>query len=217
MGSALPYRALPGLLKSSGGGGISWNPGAVVDYLTIGQLNELFQRLTMVMLGLDTSLEASAKAVRLSWPTGGAPAWKVSEDVCFLQIIETDDRYNRQRDVSDENIDAASNKQTTSYTRVIGISWTFYGPSSFSNAMTVRDCMFYQNFRDVLAQNNIYLIPDIISPRRAPESFQGQWWERVDMNINFNEKISRELTVSSLADVPVTIMSKDLSMDIDIV
>ena len=169
-------------------------------YLTIAQLNTLFQTLVMTMIGLDPAVSTSAYAVRISWPTGGAPSWKNTEDICFLRIVEKDDEYNRQREAK---FDAARLNQITTYTRVIEVSFVFYGPNSFDHAQTVRDQIFYQKNHDTLALQNIYLIPDIHSPKRAPELFQGNWWERTDMSMDFNELIVRNSALNSATSVAV--------------
>ncbi len=40
-------------------------------------------------------------------------------------------------------------------------------------------------------------------PVRAPELFQSQWWERVDMYADFNELIVRNITIPVINQVPV--------------
>jgi hypothetical protein len=170
--------------------------------LTLSQLNELFQTLTMSILGLDSAKPASAYAVRISWPTGGAPAWKIKEDVCFLKIVEQDNPYNRQRERS---FDGSASNQATSYTRVINVSFVFYGPNSFDHAQTVRDGLFAQTNHDTLSANNLYMVPDIAAPVRCPELFEGQWWERVNVNMNFNELVVKNTAVNSLNSVTVTL------------
>ena len=172
--------------------------------LTIQQINVLMQTLTMGMLGLDPAKPASAYAVRLSWPTGGAPAWKVTEDVAFLRCLEVDDGYNRQRET---DFNWATSTQSTRFTRVWSISWTFYGPNSFSNAQSVRDLIFYQQQHDTLAQSNLFLIPDIMAPRRAPELFADQWWERTDLTLSFNEAVTRDTVVNAIESATIELLT----------
>ena len=167
--------------------------------LTLAQLNAIFQALTMSMLG------SAIIDCRISWPTGGAPSWLVNQDIAFLQVLETDSPYNRQRDVVMTNADTNDANQATSYTRVLAAKWIFYGPNSFSNAQSIRDLLFYQNNHDTLAQSNLFMVPDIVSPVRAPELFAGQWWERTDLIINFNETIVRNLIVPYIASAQLNI------------
>ena len=184
---------------------------------TLAQLNQLFQTLTISLLGITFSNNADKTPygkVRVSWPTEGQPAWKITEDVCFIRSLEIDNPYNKQRDVyfttnytgNNNAVDANNCNQKTSFTRVLMVTWVFYGPSSFENAQKVRDGMFYQLNHDALANNNIYLLPNTESPRRAPELFQGQWWERTDLTMYFNELVIRNLAVPYLKSAQITIM-----------
>jgi hypothetical protein len=88
---------------------------------------------------------------------------------------------------------------------VIALKLVFYGPNSFENAQTVRDQFFADEYRRRLAQDEIYLIPDIVSPRRAPDPFQGQWWERVDLTLRFNEKIAKNTIIGTIESADVAI------------
>ena len=173
--------------------------------LSINELNIIFQTLTIQALDRDVSLPSSAYAVRVSWPTTGAPAWKITEDVTFIRIIEADDKYNRQRENKFIGLDTDNGTNLTRYTRVMEVFWTLYGSTSFANAQAIRDRLFYQEYHDILAQSNLYLIPDIVSPVRMPELFQGQWWERVDMSMRFNELIQRGLTIPYIKSAEITI------------
>ncbi len=182
-------------------------------------LNILFQNLIIDMLGFEKTgspaaySEAAFKAVRVSWPTGGAPAWKVTDDVCFIKVSEEDDKYNRLRESKYENIigDTENIASETWYTRVIGLSLVIYGPNSWSNAMLIRDSIFKYEYQTTLRDSNLHLIPDIMSPVRFPELFQTQWWERVDLAMKFNELVIREDTAPFIKSVDV-IINTDLGV-----
>lgn len=176
------------------------------QYLTLLQLNELFQRLTMDILGLDQANKNSAYLVRIQYPRGGVPAFKIYEDIAFLHVDELDDSYNRQRELEYINIGAGDTlNQRQFFTRVLRVNWTFYGPSAYEYATNVRDGMFYQEFRDTLAKNEIYVIPEIISPKIIHEPFQGQWWDRSDVSIEFNEHLIREHVINSVGSVDIVL------------
>ena len=176
--------------------------------LTLTALQTLFQTLTMQMLGLDPAVKSSAYKVRIAWPTGGAPAWKITDDVVSIQCQEVDDEYNRQHDVVVSTaVDVATVKRGR--TRVNGVTWVFRGPNSYDNAQLVKDAIFYDEHKLTLAKSNVYLIPDVAAPRRIPEPFQGQWWERVDLSMRFNELVIRNPTAATIATVPLTISDKD--------
>ena len=168
----------------------------------------------MQMLGFDITIPGNAYFVRVSWPTTGAPAWKITEDVAFLRVIESDDKYNRQREDKFVGLDADNGTNIMRFTRVMQVFWTFYGPNSFENAQAIRDQMFYQDYHDILANSNLYLIPDIVSPVRAPELFQGQWWERTDLNMRFNELVSKDLTIPYIKSAEI-IIENDAAVLVD--
>ena len=178
-------------------------------YLTISQLNVLFQAMILDILGYEKTgspadySNAAYAAVRVAWPIYGAPAWKVSEDVVFIHVTEEDEPINRQREVVYTDSGLYTLDEEISYTRVLSLNLIFYGPTSFHNAQLVRDSVFRETYRRVLSQNKIFLIPDIVAPRRAPEPFQSQWWERTDLDLSFNEKIKKtdEISIIEIADI----------------
>ena len=179
---------------------------------TLDQLNILFQIMIMNILGLlhgsPIDYLTPAKAVRVSWPTDGAPAWGITEDIVFLRTTEDDDPINRQRESKYSNKDGQSLNDEVSYTRVISLNLVFYGPNSFKNAQIVRDGVFQDNYRRLLAKDKIYLIPDIPSPQRAPELFQGKWWERTDLELRFNEKIIKVNEIGNIDSVEIIVQNK---------
>lgn len=170
--------------------------------LTLSQLNILFQTLIMQMLGL-TLTDASSSKVRISWPKAGMPAWQITEDIVFIQCLEIDDSYNRQREDINTAIDTENYNQATGYTTINSINLVVYGPNSYDNIKTIRDKMFMQEFRDILARSNVFINPDFPSPRRAPEFFEGQWWERVDLTMYFNELTIRNTTGKTIASAEI--------------
>lgn len=169
----------------------------------INELNILFQNLTLAMIGAD----GQYGKVRIGWPTQGQPAWKIDEDVAFLLVSETDDPYNRQRETDAVEHDAQTVLLRTKYTRIINVRWVFYGPGSNEAAQTVRDSIYFDVFRDVLAASQLFLIPDIPAPRRIPEAFQGRWWERADLSMRFNQAVSLERTVHFIKSADITLVA----------
>ena len=104
-----------------------------------------------------------------------------------------------------QGLDADNANQETTYTRILEASWVFYGPSSFDNARKVKDGLFYELNRETLAGHNLYPVPSSPNPVRVPEVFQGQWWERVDLRMLFNEQVVVNLTVPYLKSAEITV------------
>jgi hypothetical protein len=167
-------------------------------------LNVLFQNLTLAMLGAV----GDYSKVRIGWPTSGQPAWKIDEDIVFLRIAEVDHPINRLRDLIIEDRDDDYINQAWGYTRVIGVTWVVYGPASYDNANMVRDKIFFQTFHDLLAADYLYLVPDVPAPRRVPELFQGQWWERSDLHMQFNTKAIRNETIRWIRSTEIIVIDK---------
>ena len=201
-------------------------------YLSIPQLNSLFQSLIMSILGYDDAVtgweayQASRRKalgsgpigsfpisdpgtdtgiqgpsdnapinpfyfVRVEWPEDGAPAWKINEDICFIGITEKDSPWNRQRNRSLELYDIDNCNETVEYTRIINLALVLYGPNSYDNSQLIKDTLFNHVPHRLLTENDIYLIPDIVSARYLPELFEGRWWKRTDIAFDFNEGIKR--------------------------
>jgi hypothetical protein len=180
---------------------------------TLKQIEIIFQKMVMDMLGLleGSPIDYSIPAyfVRVAWPTEGAPAWKITEDIVFLRVVEEDHPVNRERDVENTRIDDVTLNEKTSYTRIISLAMVFYGPNSFDKAQLVRDGVFKDTYRLSLAQDKIYPIPDIIAPKRFPEAFQGRWWERTDLEIRFNEGVKKNQEISVIESAEIVLNNEN--------
>lgn len=199
-------------------------------YLSLRELEMFFQDLAITMLGLgdlrskwvsahstwDSSTEEGRSVwddadlvsnpyylVRIAWQN--APSAKYGEDVCHIRATEWDSPYNRQRHIVVQALDDVSVNIQTSYTRVLDIGFVLYGPRAYDNASKLRDAIFYQPNKLAAAEQNIYLIPDIPAPRRIPELFQGQWWERADLSIRFNNLVVRNFAVPAIEAVNIIV------------
>jgi hypothetical protein len=183
-------------------------------HLTLAQLDTAFWRQTMTALGYDpVAYEDAANPpasmpVRVWYQQQGAPAWKITEDVAFIHTIEADDLFNRLRQTE---YDKASDDEATKIvtrTRVIQVSWVFYGPNSFENAFTVENSLF-ESFKEPLRALNLFLIPDVSAPRHIHENYAGHWWERADMTARFNEKVTIESAAPYLESATIITKKED--------
>jgi len=170
---------------------------------SIGQIEDIFQNLSIRSLGLNPNAKASQKRVRISWPEKGAPAWKRDEDVAFLMVTYADDLITRQVDVSYGAADTENANRTVTYTRVVQVSWVCYGPNSFGDADLIRSSLFLPKITMELLASNMALITDVPMPVRTPELFNGQWWDRSSFFARFNEKVIRTTQVPYLQSAEV--------------
>ena len=173
--------------------------------LTQAQMQIIWQNLTMQCLGIipGTPGAGSYSPVRIDWPTPGQPAWAIADDIAFLRAVEIPDEYNTAHEVQPLTTDTPTYPETTIYTRVWQLDFIFYGPNSFDRARQVKDCLFQDFLRDTLALSNIYLDREIGTPRRTPELFQNQWWERSGFSARMNEQVNDTLTKQTIQSVEI--------------
>jgi hypothetical protein len=177
--------------------------------LTQTQIENTFQVLTTQILGEGTNPNS---AVRIAWPTGGAPGWLITDDVIFLRATISDDRVNRSRDRSHDNPSNGSLAETTTYIRVWHIAFLLYGPNSLDHARLIKSALYMGWTQATLAGSKLAIILDVADPRRTPELFSGEWWERSDLSVRFNELITEVTTISSIASVEIDIYDQDTSV-----
>ena len=171
--------------------------------LTPDAVNKLLQSVTLTMLGVPSTQQNPFYLVRTEWPTTGQPDWSRTEDICFVRGVEEDDEYDKVLDRNNSVIDGETLQQTDTRTRVWKFSWCLYGPNSFDRTRLIRKGLMSDEAHDSFADNNLYLIPDLPAPVRAPELFNSEWWERVDFFARFNELVTEYTTVESVASVEV--------------
>jgi hypothetical protein len=94
-----------------------------------------------------------------------------------------------------------------SYTQVWTVHFVTYGPNSHQRARLIVDGIFQDWANDILEASNLYIIPEYNRPVRNPELFNGQWWERCDVSLQFNEDVEETLVIPAAASVPVTVTS----------
>ena len=161
--------------------------------LTALQMSVLWQNIVLQCLGVQPSGPTDQAAyfqVRLDWPTSGQPAWPITDDIAFLRCVEVPDRYNTAHEVQPVTQKPPSYPETTIYTRIWQTDFIFYGPNSFDRARQVKACLYQDFVYDILSMSSIYLDTTIGTPRRTPELFQNQWWERTGFSARMNEQVT---------------------------
>lgn len=172
--------------------------------LTQAQMQVIWQNIVLQCLGITKSMPTDSIAytqVRIDWPTPGQPAWKITEDKAFIRSIEVPDPYNYAHEVQPVITIDSTFTETTIYTRVWETGFIFYGPNSFDRARQVKACLFQDFVHDILAASNIYLNTMIGTPRRTPELFQNQWWERSGFSVRMNEQVTDTLDKQTIQSV----------------
>jgi hypothetical protein len=176
--------------------------------LTLKQIEDLFQDMTTRMLGFDSEDAENSDKVRISFQPVGAPAWKRETNVAFIKVNFATDPITQQRDIRYINASVDNASREASYTRVISVQWTFYGPDSFDNADVVRNALYNPLYSGELKNSNLFLILDVPTPVRMPEPFNGQFWERTDLAVNFNESVTRKAVVPYIKSAGVKLYNE---------
>jgi hypothetical protein len=173
--------------------------------LTPVAMQNTMQQLTILWLGISPTDPTANYQVRIGWQTQGQPTADKTKDVCYLEALEVDDDYNRQRDLETVQQEDGDFYLLMSYTRVWSIRWTFYGPNSFDRCRTLKSALFTQIGHDILVAANLYCVPDIAAPRRVPEIYGSEWWERVDFDVRFNEGVYEVTEANPVTSVEISV------------
>jgi len=162
------------------------------------QLQSVLQTLGYGMLGINPPTYSDGR-VRQDWQQTGQPAMSVGQDVLSIRTTEEDENYSKIRDLSYEPFDGQSATAVYTYQRTWKCYFTNYGPNSNACARLIIDCMFLPWVHDYLAQNRLYLVPDIPRPVYLKELRDGQYWARTDLWIGLNEAVTETLTQAPIA------------------
>jgi hypothetical protein len=180
-------------------------------------METIFQALSIGMLGIDSippvNPNSAYQAVRCAFQQKGQPSWSINNTVTTISALIDTDPYGKSRDELIGPNDDISVTQYLSYTRVWRLHWDIYGPfaqsyaealiSGFAQVDWVFDWMV--NGCNGMAQQPIYFVADPVAPIRAPENFQRQWWERVTLDLRFNELVIQTVTVPTGISVEITV------------
>jgi hypothetical protein len=141
------------------------------------------------MLCLGESPDDPEKSVvRRVWPKYGAPGWTQEDNVIFFRLAEEDAPINRPLDALAETTEDEA-AITTGQMRLWRLDVIAYGPNGYDNLVRIRRNLFGQAASRYLKKSGLFIVPDIPAPRRAPELFNSDWWERADMPVRFNERV----------------------------
>lgn len=168
---------------------------------SLSELNEIFWQMTADILA-DLIAEPD-RFIRLSFPREGAPDWRITDNVVFLNLSQRDDDYARQQDSIYSPEDGTVIRRGVR-TRVWDLHVKAYGPRSFDIATAMQDGVFDLSTKRLLNPKYIFLVPYLARAVQANEIFAGQWWERWDTTLTFNERHIPKEDVGHIEKVPIT-------------
>ena len=171
--------------------------------MALDELEILFYRAFMTLLGENPEEANERPPVRRSWPTMGQPDWSYNEDVLFFQLAFLDGQDVSQplHDFWQDSGEDLNRHQEQ--TRVMQAQLIAYGPNGATNLDNIRTAIY--NGVPILRNAGVYVVPGNEAPRYAPELFQARWWRRADMTMVFNVAKSYDTEVKTITSVPVTI------------
>ncbi len=177
----------------------------------------LAQSIVAQILGYDPTqpdtddADKAYSKVRVGWQQEGQPAWKICQDVCILRAVLENEPFAKTRDelYEDPYEDPAEFSRHMGYTQVWRLYLVFYGPNSDAHARLVLSAMVLDWVRELFGAWHIYVVPDWEPPSHAPELFQGQWWDRTDVEIRFNELAEETTVVPEAEGVDVAVIKEN--------
>lgn len=172
--------------------------------MALDNLEKLFYRVFMSVLGYDPEATFQRPPVRRSWSTMGQPDWDFEEDVLFFQLTFLDGQDVSQPLhefwLDDGAKDLIRHQEQT---RVMQAQLIAYGPNGATNLDNIRTAIY--NGIPLLRANDIYVVPGNEAPKYAPELFQAQWWRRADMTMMFNVGKAYDTKVKTITSVPFSL------------
>lgn len=166
------------------------------------ELEDIMRGLVLAILAVPAKRQNDF--VRFTWPTENQPGWGREEDVCFVQVTPQQSDIERQRNATWDGKEIHR-----WFIRVIGVSFLFYGPNAWDNAVALRYGLFSDQTTQTLQKNRLALITDVGSPIRAPELWGAHWWERADLFAQFNEGMTESESFAPLLSTEIQIIPNE--------
>jgi len=157
----------------------------MAQYLTLYEMQKVFWHVLTDILD-DTEIE-----IRLAWPKMGAPDWKITDSIIFVQVLEEGGDDISRPIYTDYDDDGDDYLVTRHGTRVVRLNLVAYGPKGYDALSKIR---LYIGQHKSLRQSKIRLIPETDTIKNVPEVFNGRWWQRADVDLKFNTVVAFSVT-----------------------
>jgi hypothetical protein len=150
------------------------------------------------------------QTVRVGWQQQGQPAWEITPNTCIITAYTDDDPYSRVSDVLYTPNDYQSINEQRGYTQAWKMRFVCYGQNAFTNGVLIVEGMTFDWVHDILAAQNIYAVTEWKRPVVTTDWFDGQWWQRADVELLFYELVLLNTTVPTGASVGITVVKENL-------
>ncbi len=176
--------------------------------LSLAGLQDIFKAYLQDLLGKECVRQTYPQADSATGRANSQPFQNPTEDVCYYLVLPADNPINRQMDTRYEALSEKTANRIHSYTRVILLQLTFYGPNAYDNACMVRMELIGGGRENLLAKNGLHIVPDIAEPNLIWELYQNKWLMRSDLTAQFNNRVTDEgrHTVGYIQAVPITVV-----------
>ena len=180
---------------------------------TVEEIEDIFRIAVFQIWNQNPDTAQNQKRIRFPYGsdlknTDSAPTWKRQEDVCFIYELPQDGSYNGFSDIS-YTLDKSKRDfiEVDEHTDIHALLFVNYGPNAYECTRDIRDGFKRERIREYLKKHHFFVVPPIPAIRRVPELVNGQWWNRVDVTVVFNEYVRREEPIKSIESVTVTAMT----------
>lgn len=171
--------------------------------------NDLMQlsfNVTCSVLGLDpTTFPQNIRP--LDYRDSPAGLKTPDDDIIFYMVRFGNESLNRRiDDLTQPNSNPALTTRTIQYCRNLIFDWQVYGENGFENADKIRIALYSDPaIKELFAEKNISLIPEIPEPFFVPEPIGQQWYKRYDLSARFNQLVTSTSTVPAVSGTDIII------------
>ena len=182
---------------------------------TVEEIEDMLRVAVFMIWNSNPEEKQNQKRIRFPWgsdiknkQSDTTPTWKREEDVCFIYELPQDGSYNGLSDVTYE-LDESKRDfiEVDEHTDIHTVLFANYGPNAYEYARDIRDGFKRERIREYLKRHHFFVVPPIAAIKRVPELINGQWWNRVDVTVIFNEYVTRAEAIKSIESVTVTPMT----------
>lgn len=185
--------------------------------LSFKALEDIFQSHLVGLLGYDPGNKATKDLVRYNYQDDSQPFHSFGKNVCYFYLQPVDDGINRQINTHYLPLDDTKAQQINSYTRVLELVINFYGPEAYDKAILLRMDLMEPTRNYALAQQGLYVIPDLAEPFLSWEKYNNLWWSRTDLSVRYNNVVTDERhTVGYLTSADITVVSEQTERLIEV-
>lgn len=185
--------------------------------LTLKELQDIYWRQLMILLGCNPDDKKQQDLVRLAYQDNSQPFHDYHRNICYFYVQAADDPINRQIDTQYNPIDDTKTGQINSYNRVITLDIILYGPDAYDRAVLLRMDLLEPTLNWDLAAKGLHIIPDIAEPQQIWEPYNNKYWPRVDMQVRYNNLVTDERhTVNYLSSADINVVSEQTERLIEV-